>query len=80
VETNVLFEMQYGLGGTGSSLRKFKAKGRILAPFLPVGSVSGSPVAWILENKFVTLRETAIAYVYLHCLHSASWGGGHVVV
>jgi hypothetical protein len=52
--------MQYGLRGPGSSLRKFKAYGRILAPLLPVGSISGAPVAWVLENKFVILVKSLL--------------------
>jgi hypothetical protein len=41
--------------GGGPSRRSFKVRGRILALHIPIGSVSGSPVAGVLGKKLVTL-------------------------
>jgi hypothetical protein len=42
--------------GGSPSRREFRFRDRILAPHIPVGSVSGSPEAGVQGNKIVTLR------------------------
>jgi hypothetical protein len=45
--------------GLGGSSRKFRVHGRILAEYIPVGSVSGSLVAGISrEHVYNTARST----------------------
>jgi hypothetical protein len=49
--------------------RRFRVHGRVLATHIPIGSVSGSPVAGILENKLLNTGEFTVTYIYLHYLH-----------
>jgi hypothetical protein len=69
METSTLLKGQYGLRRGGSLKEGFRFRGRVLAPHIPIGSISDSPVAGVLGNKLVILGGSAIAYVYLHCLH-----------
>jgi hypothetical protein len=50
----------------GLSRRRFRVRDRILAPHIAIGSVSGSAVAGVLGNKFVTRWLC----VYFHHLHT----------
>jgi hypothetical protein len=43
----------------GSFKEGFQGHGRILSPHVTIGSASGSSTVEILENKLVTLRDSA---------------------
>jgi hypothetical protein len=53
-----------------SSRKRFRFRGRILAPHIPIGSVSGSPVAGVLGNKLVTLGIRCCLCLFTLSTHS----------
>jgi hypothetical protein len=62
---------QYGLGDPSG--KGFSIRGRILAPHVPAGSVSGSPVAGALGNELVTLRDPLLP-MFIYPTYILIWG------
>jgi hypothetical protein len=51
----------------------FRVRGGMLPAQIPIGSVSGSPVAGVLENRPVTLEDQLLpTFIYTICI--LIWG------
>jgi hypothetical protein len=57
----------------GPSRRGFRVRSGILAPHIPIGNVSGSPLVGVLGNKLVTLGDPLLpTFIYTVCM--LIWG------
>jgi hypothetical protein len=54
-------------------MRRFRVRGRVLAPHIPIGSLSGSPLAGVLGNKLVTLEDPLLP-TFIYTVYMSVWG------